>query len=61
MLYSINGDCCIFHSRLGVVGNEEAQLRAFRQVRDAIRERLRLWLLNQRKLLRERGAGAGMA
>ena len=46
---------------VAVVGNEEAQLRAFRQVRDAIRERLRLWLLNQRKLLRERGAGAGRA
>jgi arsenate reductase (thioredoxin) len=42
---------------VAVVGYEETQLQAFRKVRDAIRERLHLWILNQRKLLRERDAG----
>jgi arsenate reductase (thioredoxin) len=46
---------------VAVVGDEEAQLQAFRKVRDAIRERLRLWILNQRKLLRERDAGFDLA
>ena len=39
-----------------VVSDQETQVRAFRKVRDAIRERLHLWILNQRKLLRERNA-----
>jgi len=39
-------------------GGEEAQLKAFRKVRDELRERLHLWILNQRKLLRERDLDA---
>jgi arsenate reductase len=46
---------------VAVVGDAQAQLRTFRKVRDELRERLRLWILNQRKLLRERSAGSGMA
>jgi arsenate reductase (thioredoxin) len=44
-----------------VVDDEQAQLRAFRKVRDEIRERLHLWILNQRKLLRERSTNSDMA
>jgi arsenate reductase len=44
-----------------VVDDEEAQLRAFRKVRDEMSERLRLWILNQRKLLRERDASSDLA
>ena len=44
-----------------VVSDQETQVRAFRKVRDAIRERLHLWILNERKLLRERNAGADLA
>lgn len=44
-----------------VVGDEQTQLRAFRKVRDEIRERLRLWILNQRKLLRERRRDSDLA
>lgn len=39
-------------------GDEEARLKAFRKVRDELRERLHLWILNQRKLLHERDVGA---
>ncbi len=38
-----------------VTGDEEAQYRAFRSVLHALRERIHLWVLNQRKLLREQG------
>jgi arsenate reductase len=41
-----------------VVGDDAARYQAFRKVRDALRERLHLWILNQRKLLRERSVGA---
>ena len=46
---------------VAVDGDQEAQLRAFRKVRDEMSERLRLWILNQRKLLRERDAGSDIA
>ena len=46
---------------IAVVGDEEAQIRAFRKVRDEMSERLRLWILNQRKLLRERDASSDRA
>jgi arsenate reductase (thioredoxin) len=46
---------------VAVDGDQEAQLRAFRKVRDEMSERLRLWLLNQRKLLHERDAGSDIA
>jgi len=38
--------------------NEESKVKAFRKVRDELRERLHLWILNQRKLLRERDTSA---
>ena len=40
-----------------VVGDDAARYQAFRKVRDQLRERLQLWILNQRKLLRERSVG----
>lgn len=41
-----------------VAGDDASKIAAFRKVRDALRERLHLWILNQRKLLRERSVGA---
>jgi arsenate reductase (thioredoxin) len=38
-----------------VEGNEETRREFFRKIRSQIGDRLRLWVLNQRKLLRERG------
>ena len=40
------------------VGDDAARYQAFRKVRDQLRERLHLWILNQRKLLRERSVGS---
>ena len=42
-----------------VTGDEAAQRRAFRKVFNELRERIHLWILNQRKLLRESGVGSG--
>ncbi|WP_129671845.1 arsenate reductase ArsC [Candidatus Chloroploca sp. Khr17] len=44
-----------FEDPSSVEGDEETQLRAFRNARNFIRDRLSLWLLNKRKLLREAG------
>jgi arsenate reductase len=41
-----------------ISGDEASSLKLFRKVRDELRERLHLWILNQRKLLRERAVGA---
>jgi arsenate reductase (thioredoxin) len=43
------------------VGDDADKVRAFRKVRDELRERLHLWILNQRKLLRERSGGSVQA
>ncbi|PDV99623.1 arsenate reductase ArsC [Candidatus Chloroploca asiatica] len=44
-----------FEDPSSVEGDEATQLRAFRNARNFIRDRLSLWLLNKRKLLREAG------
>ncbi|MBP1466930.1 arsenate reductase ArsC [Candidatus Chloroploca sp. M-50] len=44
-----------FEDPSSVEGDAATQLRAFRNARNFIRDRLSLWLLNKRKLLREAG------